>query len=78
MLMIQELADVSNQALSLSHSDRATLAHALIQILDRERDLDIDEAWKSEIAKRSDRFQNGDTTDRDAFDVLNDVRSRFS
>lgn len=72
--MMFNLEQASQAVLSLPTKERAALAHALIHSLDDKVDANIEEAWDQEIDKRLDRVERGETTERDAFDVLDEVR----
>ena len=75
--MVYKLEDASKIALSLSTKDRASLAHALLQSLDEQIDEDVERAWDDEIAKRIERFEAGESKDRDAFEVLDEIRAKY-
>ena len=76
--MIQKLSSLSEKALSLTASDRAALAHVLIHSLDESIDEDIELAWQTEVSNRAKRLNSGETTERPAIDVLNEIRAKFS
>ena len=75
--MFCKFEEASKIALSLSTKDRASLAHVLLQSLDEQIDEDIKQAWDDEIAKRIERFKTGGSKDRDAFEVLNEIRAKY-
>lgn len=77
MFMVYKLEDASKIALSLSMKDRASLAHALLQSLEEQVDEDVEQAWIDEIAKRIERFEAGESTDCDAFEVLDEIRAKY-
>ncbi len=70
------VAQLTEQALGLSESERAELAHKLLLSLD-EVEEGVEEAWEEEIAKRVERINNGTAKGRPVEDVLRDIRSRF-
>ena len=74
--MIYKLEDASRIALSLSTKDRASLAHVLLQSLDEQVDEGVEQAWDDEVAKRIKRFEAGESKDRDAFEVLDEIRAK--
>lgn len=69
-IMMLNLEQASQAVLSLPTKERAALAHALIHRLDENVDANIEKAWDFEIDKRLDRVEQGQTTERNAFDVL--------
>lgn len=74
--MAYKLEDASRIAFSLSTKDRASLAHALLQSLDKQVDEGVEQAWENEITKRIERFEAGESKDRDAFEVLDEIRAK--
>ncbi len=63
------LEEIRKEAMHLSSSERADLAHSLIASLDGTADLDADAAWDSEILRRLAEIDSGSATliDRDEF-----------
>jgi putative addiction module component (TIGR02574 family) len=76
--MITELSDVSVKALSLPSEERALLARELIRSLDSEPEEGLEEAWGQELQQRAQSLENGETTERSAFEVLDEIRAKFS
>ena len=76
--MIKELSDVSVKALSLPSEERALLARELIRSLESEPDEGLEEAWVQELQQRAQSPENGETTKRSAFKVLDEIRAKFS
>ena len=50
------------QAMKLSAGDRAELAGLLLESLDDRTDENVDEAWREEIERRMQDFDNGTVT----------------
>ena len=63
------LDKVRSEALSLSESDRAELAHNLVASLDGPADADVETAWEGEILRRLAEIDSGtaETIDREEF-----------
>ena len=74
--MTVNLLEASKAALSLSVKERAALAHTLITSLDEKVDTEIEVAWDKEIEARIQRIESGQTTERDAFEVLDEIRAK--
>lgn len=74
----RELATVREDALALSESDRADLAHDLVASLDGPADRDIADAWDKEIVRRINEIDSGNATLFDASEVISDIRKRIS
>jgi putative addiction module component (TIGR02574 family) len=55
------VSDAFRAASSLSHSDRAELAHALLLSLEPETEENVDVAWAEEALRRSDAIQRGES-----------------
>jgi putative addiction module component (TIGR02574 family) len=72
--MVLNLEQASHAVLRLSIKERAALAHALIQSLDAEVETNLESAWEHEISHRLNRIERGETTERDAFEVLDAIR----
>ena len=72
-----QLQKVSKEALSLTPNDRATLAHVVIQSLETNQEYSFDEEWKTEILVRDNKLKNGKTTEKPAFDVLDEIRGKL-
>lgn len=53
------LEQIRNQALALSESDRAELAHDLLKSLDGPADSDAANAWDAEIERRLKQIDEG-------------------
>lgn len=58
--MSPEANELFEKALALSTEDRGAIAAYLIESLDKcEPDLDVEEAWQDEVARRMDEIQSG-------------------
>lgn len=54
------LDELSKQAQSLALQERAQLAQALMESVERESDPDVRQAWESEIASRIAKYERGE------------------
>lgn len=68
---------VKNEVLQLSESDRAELAHLLIQSLDATWDADAEAAWDAELGQRLQRTEEGRSQLRPAFEVLAEITDKY-
>jgi putative addiction module component (TIGR02574 family) len=75
--MSATVTELTEQALGLSESERAELAHRLLLSLDDVAEEGVEEAWEEEIARRVERVRNGTAKGRPAEDVLGDIRARL-
>lgn len=57
--MSRETTELLKQALSLSEEERAVLAASLLNSLDTTADLEVEQAWQQEIARRLDDLDSG-------------------
>jgi len=63
---------------SLSETDRAELAHFLIQSLDRGADEDAETAWDAELARRAEEIKSGGAAGEAAEKVFSELRAKYS
>ena len=75
MTNIAEKLDIDLE--SLSTSDKAALAHYLIEKLDGESDKDVEEAWRKEAEKRYKAYINGKLSAISGKDVMLRARERL-
>jgi putative addiction module component (TIGR02574 family) len=75
--MASRIEQLTEQALELSESERAGLAHRLLLSLDEPKEEGVEEAWEAEIARRVEQVKNGTAKGRPAEDVLRDIRARL-
>lgn len=68
---------IRDEALSLSESERASLAHDLILSLEKEDGLYFDEEYEEELKRRVLSVKEGKAEARDADDVLGDIEKRY-
>jgi putative addiction module component (TIGR02574 family) len=68
---------IREEALSLSVSERASLAHDLILSLEKEDGLYFDEEYEGELKRRVLSVKEGKAEARDAGDVLSDIEKRY-
>lgn len=69
---------VEEQAVRLSHRDRARLALRLIESLDPGQDEDVDGLWLDEAEQRLRRYDQGATQARDAEDAIADIERQLT
>jgi putative addiction module component (TIGR02574 family) len=69
---------IREEALSLSVSERASLAHDLILSLEKEDGLYFDEEYEGELKRRVLSVKEGKAEARDADDVLSDIETRYN
>lgn len=62
----------------LSEADRAALAHFLIQSLQSESEVDVEQAWDAELARRGEQIKNGRATGEPADKVFCELRAKYS
>ncbi len=70
--------ELRRKAMTLSASERASLAHELILSLDDPREYDLSPAQEAEIQRRLDTIREGTASGRPASEVFADIRARYS
>ena len=70
--------DIHDQAMTLSASERASLAHDLILSLDDPSDLELSPAYEAEIQRRLQVVREGTATGRPADKVFADIKTKYS
>lgn len=68
---------VRSEALALSVSERASLAHDLVLSLDDPSDYDLSPSQEAEIRRRAWRVKEGKATGRSAEEVFADIEARL-
>ena len=68
---------IRNEVMTLSASERASLAHDLILSLDDPSDYDLSPTQEREIQRRVNMVREGTASGRPAADVLADIRARY-
>jgi putative addiction module component (TIGR02574 family) len=69
-------ADLVQRTMHLSQSDRAELARQLIVSLETDPlDVNVDQAWEAEIARRITAYDQGEMTSVDARDAIARIRA---
>ena len=63
--------------IKLPSSDRASLAHLLIESLDSNYDNNIDNDWKNVISKRSQEIKEGKVICRPSFDIIDEIKEKI-
>ena len=66
------------QLSSLSETERAELAHYLIQSLDRGSDEGAEAAWDAELARREEEIRSGRASGESAEKVFSELRAKHS
>ena len=69
-------AQLTEQALGLSESERAELAHRLLLSLEEVAEEGVEEAWEEEVAKRVEEIKKGTATGRPIEDVFREIQAR--
>ena len=75
--MSTTIQTVRDEALALSLSERASLAHDLILSLDEPSDFDIGPEQEAEISRRVQMVREGTAKGRPAADAFRDIRAKF-
>ena len=75
--MSRTLADISQEALKLSQSERLKLARTLLESSEATGDADADAAWEEEIERRIQMINAGVAKGRPFADVLRDIDRRL-
>lgn len=70
--------DILDQAMALSASERASLAHALILSLDDPATFGLSPEQEAEIQRRLQTVANGTATGRPADEVFADIRAKYA
>jgi putative addiction module component (TIGR02574 family) len=53
---------IKKQALELSQTERAELAHMLIESLQPQKEFESEDAWSKELKERIDRYERGESS----------------
>ena len=77
IIMSQSVDEIRTEAMQLSLSERASLAHDLILSLDQPEDFELNPEQESEIRKRITLVREGKATGRPAVDVFADIRAKY-
>lgn len=75
--MRRNINDIRMEALALSASERASLAHDLILSLDNPDDLELEPERETEIKRRVQVIQEGKATGRSMESVVSDIRAEY-
>ncbi len=75
--MTKIVNQIVDDILELPESDRAFLAHRLIQSLDDQIDSDAETLWMEEIDRRSREMRNKDVDCRPIGDAISDIRRKL-
>jgi putative addiction module component (TIGR02574 family) len=69
--------NLEDQVISLPHRDRARIALKLIESLEPGRDEDVSELWLDEAERRLAAYDAGETSARDADEVMAEVEQQI-
>ena len=69
--------NLEDQVICLPHRDRARIALKLIESLEPGRDEDVSEPWLDEAERRLAAYDAGETSARDADEVLAEVEQQL-
>ncbi len=72
------LEQMRREAMALSASERASLAHELILSLDNPAEYDLGSAQEAEIQRRLRIVREGTASGRPAAEVFADIRAKYS
>ncbi len=75
--MSTDLEQLKQDLLALPTDSRASLAHALIESLDDEVDLEAEVLWRDEIRRRDAEIRSGRAVLKPAEQVLREARERL-
>lgn len=77
-MVTRDLSSLRKHALALSETERAHLAHDLVASLDGTAEADAAEAWDTEIVRRINEIDSGQTALLDPLEVIKGIRDRVS
>ena len=75
--MSSDPTSIENEAIRLSHRDRARLALRLLESLDPGKDENVDELWLTEAERRLKRYDEGTTLARDMEESLLEIEKHL-
>ena len=70
--------EIHDEAMALSASERASLAHDLILSLDDPADFELSPVYETEIKRRIQMVREGKATGRPADEVFADIKAKYS
>lgn len=76
--MSTTIETMRNKVMSLSLSERASLAHELILSLDEPSDYELGSDQEAEIARRVQVVRDGTAKGRPAADVFDDIKAKYA
>jgi hypothetical protein len=76
--MNERVKRLTEEIRKLPPEEQADLIDELLVLTYREPDPEIDKAWAEEAERRLQRYRSGLEPARDAFEVLEDIRSRLA
>jgi len=75
--MTEHAERVKQEVLQLPESDRAELAHLLIESLDEIEEVGAEAAWDAELERRLKRVEEGESHSHPAHEVLAEIKDRY-
>ena len=75
--MTQAVQDIAHRALELTPSERAQLAHRLIESLDLDHDEDAEARWVEEIERRREDIETGRVVCKPIGEALRNTREKL-
>jgi hypothetical protein len=76
--MNERVKRLTEEIRKLPPEEQADLIDELLVLTYREPDPEIDKAWAEEAERRLQRYRSGLESGRDAFEALEDIRSRLA
>jgi hypothetical protein len=76
--MNERVKRLTEEIRKLPPEEQADLIDELLVLTYRKPDPEIDKAWAEEVERRLQRYRSGLEPARDAFEVLEDIRSRLA
>lgn len=67
---------IKNQLVALTPEERAEIAHFLLESLDSDEDEGVEDAWETELARRTNEIATGVAKGRPAEQVFADLRRK--
>ena len=77
MMNTAQLESITSAAMTLPERERAKLAHDLVASLDGPADISVAEAWDTEVCRRINEIEAGNTELLDADEAIARARARI-
>ena len=72
------IQQLTNDALTLSDTERAHLAQTLLRSLEPVTEEGVEDTWSAEVARRLERVRQGAAQGRPAEEVFREIRARHA